>query len=233
MNNIPIIGEKRGFLIIAEGADASGKDMHVDLLRQALNKTGFSVKTFRSPGSTELGEKIREIFKSSNTPICPEAELLLMTASFAQLVKDAIKPALQEGNIVICNRFYWSTIIYQGFGKFVDKDIISANLHFVLNGLVPDLTLVLHTTDEETARRISERKTTDRFESESKEYHARIKQGFEWLMSLQEASKGAIIPIDSSGSIEDTHNEIFRCVAFKIGQLKEGTIEVDLAKKII
>jgi dTMP kinase len=230
----PILGQKKGYFIAFEGVDGAGKSHQVDLLRQALQKTGFTVNVFRSPGTTKIGEKIRSITHDVNNKNMSEAtELLLMNADRAQLVHESIKPALARGEIVICDRFLHSTIIYQGFGRQIDMTIIKALLQYTVGDVQPDLTFVMDVSPEEAAKRTSKRGTSDRFEQEDSSYQARIRQGFDWLKSMESQSKGKLISINADPSAEDVHNEIYRCVAFRIGQLREGSLEVDSGKKII
>ena len=230
----PTLGLKKGYFIAFEGQDGSGKSHQVDLLRQALQQTGFTVKVFRSPGTTKIGEIIRTIVKDpDNKNIAQQTELLLMCADRAQLVSEQVKPALDNGEVVICDRYYYSTLIYQGFGRQIDKNIVSMLAQYSVVDTLPDLTFVMNVSEEEAAKRTSKRGTTDRFEQEDKDYQTRIRQGFDWLISMEDKSNGKLITIDANCSIEDIHNEIYRCTAYRIGQLKEGQLEVDEGKKLI
>jgi dTMP kinase len=229
----PTVGLKKGYLISFEGVDGAGKTTQVDLLAKALQQLGFHVHQFRSPGSSSLGESLREIVKNPSSKICDAAELLLMNADRAQLVEEKIRPALEAGGICICDRFLYSTIIYQGFGRQTDMNIINALLQFTVGPTVPDLTFVMDISPEESAKRKANRGGTDRFEGEALAYQTRIAQGFDWLKSKEKESNGKILNIDSSGSIEDVHNEIYRCTAFRVGKLKEGQLTVDAGNKII
>ena len=222
--SIPIIGQKKGFLISFEGSDGTGKTTQVKLLTEALQTTGFKVSSFRSPGSSGVGEQIREIVKNPNSKLCAEAELLLMNADRAQLVSQKIRPALESGNICICDRFIYSTIVYQGFGRGIDMHLIKALIQYTVGDTQPDLTFVMNVSEENAAKRTSKRGTTDRFEQEKSDYQARIRQGFEWLITKESESNGKLVAINANGTIEDIHNEIYRCTAFRIGQLREGSL---------
>jgi dTMP kinase len=229
-----IIGQKKGFFIAMEGVDGSGKTHQVDLLRQALQKTGFVVNVFRSPGTTKLGEKIREIVKDpANKNLSQEAELLLMNADRSQLVTELIRPALARGEIVISDRFVQSTVIYQGFGRGIDMNLIKALIQYTVGDTQPDLTFVMDVSPEEAAKRSSKRGTTDRFEQEDKAYQDIVRQGFDWLKSMESKSNGRLISIDANPSAEDVHNEIFRCVGYRIAQMKEGQLAINFEKKLI
>jgi dTMP kinase len=228
-----IIGLKRGFLISFEGVDGSGKDCQVDLLRQALQKTGFEVSVFRCPGDTKIGELVRTIVKDpENKNICKAAELYLMNASHAQLVHEKIVPALKEGHIVICNRFIYSTVVYQYYGRQIDPAIVEAVIHFAVGDCFPNLTFMLDLSDEESAKRLAKRGTTDRFEQEDKDFQARVRAGYDWLKSLENQSQGKIIAIDAAGTPETVHTEIWRCVAAKISALNKDQLAVNFEKKI-
>ena len=228
-----ILGLKKGYFIAIEGIDASGKTSQVALLKQALQLIGFTVEDYRSPGTTGLGEKIRKIVKSNDINMASEAELCLMCADRIQLVKEKIIPALEKGHIVICDRYHLSTLVYQGNGRMLNKDIVKAFAQFSVLDTVPDLTFVMNVSEEEAAKRISKRGTTDRFEQEDKDYQARIRQGFDWLISMESKSNGKLLAIDANRPIEDIHNEIYRCTAYRIGQLKEGQLVNDTDKKIL
>ena len=229
-----IIGQKKGFFVSFEGLDGSGKSMQVDLLRQALQKTGFTVNMFRSPGSTKIGEVVRTMVKDSNNKnMSHEAELLLMCADRAQLVYEKIKPALDNGEIVLCDRFYHSTIIYQGFGREADMNMVRALSEYSVIDTLPNLTFLLDVSKEEAAKRKKSRGTSDRFEQEDIEYQARIRAGFDWLKTMEGKSKGKLIVINADSTPEEVHTEIFRHSAFNISKLKEGQLKVDAGKKII
>lgn len=229
----PAVGLKKGYLISFEGVDGAGKTTQVDLLASALQQTGFHVHQFRSPGSTSLGEQLREITKNPSSKICDNAELLLMNADRAQLVDEKIRPALEAGGVCICDRYLYSTIIYQGFGRNSNMDILNALLQFTIGPTVPDLTFVLDVTPEESDKRKANRGGSDRFEGEELAYQIRIRKGFDWLKSKEQESKGKILSIDASGSVESVHNEIYRCAAYRIAQLKEGQLQVEVPNKIV
>ena len=112
----------KGLFITFEGTEGSGKSTQISLLAERLRELGHTVRTLREPGGTPIGEEIRHTLKHSkdNDAMTPEAELLLMNASRAQLVREVIRPALAAGEIVLCDRFYDSTTAYQGYGRQLD-----------------------------------------------------------------------------------------------------------------
>src|SRR6185437_7350513 len=135
----------KGVFITFEGTEGSGKSTHVRLLAERLRAEGRIVRVLREPGGTPIGEEIRHTLKHSqrNHAMTPEAELLLMNASRAQLVREVIRPALAAGEIVLCDRFYDSTIAYQGYGRRLDPGMVRAVVAFAVGDTHPDLTLFL------------------------------------------------------------------------------------------
>lgn len=227
------VSAKKGYFIAFEGVDGCGKSYQVKLLEEALQKTGFVVQTFRSPGSTRLGETIRSITKDPTSNIAAEAELMLMCADRAQLVTECIKPALEAGQVVICDRFYHSTLIYQGWGRQIDKGMVSKLAEYSVVKTFPDLTFVLDVTPETAAARSAKRGTTDKFELLDDSFQSRIREGFNWLKNKEKESNGRLITINANLGIEDVHNEIYRCVAYRISTLTNGALELDAGKRII
>src|SRR5437667_6859651 len=134
-----------GLFISFEGTEGSGKTTQISLLTEHLRSMGYLVRTTREPGGTPIGEEIRHTLKHSaaNQPMTPEAELLLMNASRAQLVREVIRPALAGGEIVLCDRFYDSTTAYQGHGRQLDLKAVQAMIDFAVGETRPDLTLLL------------------------------------------------------------------------------------------
>ena len=124
----------RGTFITFEGLEGCGKSTQVKLLAERLTQAGQVVRVLREPGGTPIGEEIRHTLKHSahNAAMTPEAELLLMNASRAQLVREVIRPALAAGEIVVCDRFYDSTIAYQGYGREMDLARVKAIIDFAV-----------------------------------------------------------------------------------------------------
>lgn len=134
-----------GIFITFEGTEGGGKSTQIGLLAARLRSLGHTVRTMREPGGTPIGEEIRHLLKHSeaNRAMTPEAELLLMNASRAQLVREVIRPALAEGEIVLCDRFYDSTIAYQGYGRGLDLELVRSIIAAAVGETRPNLTLVL------------------------------------------------------------------------------------------
>src|SRR5436189_1507497 len=135
----------KGLFITFEGTEGCGKSTQISLLAERLRALGRSVRTLREPGGTPIGEEIRHTLKHSqdNAAMTHEAELLLMNASRAQLVREVIRPALAAGEIVLCDRFYDSTTAYQGHGRQLDLKAVQAMIEFAVGETRPNLTLLL------------------------------------------------------------------------------------------
>ncbi len=134
-----------GLFITFEGTEGGGKSTQIQLLAETLRGLGHTVRTLREPGGTPIGEEIRHLLKHSeaNRGMSSETELLLMNASRAQIVREVIQPALQAGEIVLCDRFYDSTIAYQGYGRRLDLGQVQGVVDFAVGTTHPDLTLLL------------------------------------------------------------------------------------------
>src|SRR5207247_9471464 len=144
----------KGLFISFEGTEGSGKSTQIQLLAERLRAAGRIVRVLREPGGTPIGEEVRHILKHSEQShaMTAEAELLLMNASRAQLVREVIRPALAAGDLVLCDRFYDSTTAYQGHGRRLDLAMVKAVIDFALGNTRPDLTLLLlvsHAVSEE------------------------------------------------------------------------------------
>src|ERR1041384_4488313 len=133
-----------GLFVTFEGTEGSGKSTQISLLAEHLRSLGHSVRTIREPGGTPIGEEIRHTLKHSaqNDAMTWEAELLLMNASRAQLVREVIRPALASGQIVLSDRFYDSTIAYQGYGRQLDLKMVKAVIDAAVGDTRPDVTLL-------------------------------------------------------------------------------------------
>lgn len=176
-----------GRFITFEGTEGCGKSTQIQLLADRLRSLGHRVRTLREPGGTPIGEEIRHTLKhsKSNHAMTPEAELLLMNASRAQLVREIIRPALAEGEIVLCDRFYDSTTAYQGYGRELDLNKVKSVIEFAVGETKPDLTLFLHVPPEISAERMRSRQSTlplelqrDRFEEADRKFFERVAHGY-------------------------------------------------------
>src|SRR5438094_2191675 len=140
----------KGLFITFEGTEGSGKSTHIQLLAERLRTMNRTVRVLREPGGTPIGEEIRHTLKHSqqNHAMTAEAELLLMNASRAQLVREIIRPALAAGEVVLCDRYYDSTTAYQGYGRGLDLKLVQAVIDFAVGETRPHLTLLMQAPPE-------------------------------------------------------------------------------------
>jgi dTMP kinase len=169
----------RGILITFEGPEGSGKSTHIRLLARWLKSQGNRVWVTREPGGTGLARTLRQFLLHTRTPVAPLAELLLYEADRAQHVTESILPALKQGQIVLCDRYYDSTVAYQGYGRGLDLSLIHTLNRIASTGLKPDLTILLDVPVEKGLRRASIRKKGhDRLEKAGLAFHQRVRRGF-------------------------------------------------------
>jgi dTMP kinase len=174
----------RGKFITFEGSECSGKSTQSKLLYEYLLANKYKAVFLREPGGTKVSESIRKILlDNKNKSITGPAELLLYMASRSQTVSEVIAPALQEGKIVICDRFLDSTLVYQGYGLGMDIKLIERLGRFVTDGVKPDLTILLDLPLEKALNGIHREK--DRIENRSLEYHRKVKNGYLKLARLE------------------------------------------------
>ena len=152
--------------VALEGADGCGKSTQVEELARWLRERGEQVITVREPGSTSLGERVRDILLDGKEPLCAEAEALLFLSSRAQLLEEVIEPALEAGHWVIADRFHLSTVVYQGIAGELGEVRAAQLCHVVVGDRRPGLNIVLQISAAELTRRLEERSSApDRFES--------------------------------------------------------------------
>ena len=175
----------KGLFITFEGTEGCGKSTQIKLLAEHLQAIGHRVRTLREPGGTPIGEEIRHTLKHSehNRAMTAEAELLLMNASRAQIVREVIRPSLAAGEIILCDRFYDSTTAYQGFGRELDLEKVKAVIDFAVGDTRPSLTLFLHVPQEVSEQRLRERQVTlpfvrDRIEEADRKFFERVAHGY-------------------------------------------------------
>ena len=186
-----------------EGGEGSGKSTQAKLLYQRLHKQAIPSLLTHEPGVTSLGKKVARLLKwTKDVDISPIAELLLFNTSRAQIVDEIIRPSLESGNVVICDRYADSTTAYQGYGRGLDLTVVAAVNNIATQGLVPDLTVFLDMPVEKGLARKKDEK--DRFEIESVNFHKRVREGYlkmaaaepeRWLVVDAEKSKEEIAGI--------------------------------------
>ncbi len=169
--------DKKAIFITLEGIEGSGKSSLLNFLNKFFRKKKLSVKIFRDPGSTNLGEKIRKFLLDKKSRVSVYAELFLYLAARAQLIEEKLYKALKSYDVVICDRFYDSTIAYQGYGLELGKIAETLSLKFSF-GIVPDLTIIL---DTDVKRGLSRIKNKDRIERRPLSFHLKVKEGYKKL----------------------------------------------------
>jgi dTMP kinase len=206
----------KGLFITFEGTEGSGKSTQIALLAERLRALGHRVRTLRKPGGTPIGEEIRHTLKHSrdNEAMTAEAELLLMNASRAQLVREVIRPALAAGEAVLCDRFYDSTTAYQGYGRQLDLRMVHAIIDVAVGATRPDLTLLLLVPHEVGEQRRLARQATlpfmrDRIEAADGSFFARVAEGYQ---AIADAEPERVRPFDATGTVEEIHAALWQAV---------------------
>ena len=168
----------RGTFIVFEGPDFSGKTTQAKILHDALVKEGYEVVLTREPGDSSIGPQVRSIMlDDESVNLTPMAELMLVMGERAQHIEEVIEPALEQGKIVICDRFVDSSIAYQGFGKGLNVDQCYRLAHWVTDKHDPDLTLYMNADYEQVLERAGDQRR-DKMESLGREFHEKVRQGF-------------------------------------------------------
>ena len=205
-----------GKFITFEGPEACGKSTQIKLLAEKLVAQGIRVACTREPGGTATGEAIRNILQhdAAGEPLADRAELLLFTASRAQLMDQKILPALEKGDWVLCDRFIDSTMAYQGFARGMDIETLDRINEFAIYEHKPDLTILLDLDVERSFQRLEERyadgnESHDRFEREAREFHERVRDGFHRLAE-REPERFRIVNTDRP--IEEVSADIWGAV---------------------
>jgi dTMP kinase len=202
-----------GLFITFEGGEASGKSTQVKRLERRLDRSSRQVLTVHEPGFTEIGSAIRRLLLDAKEgkSMRDETELLLFAASRAQLVSEVVKPALERGLVVISDRFYDSTTVYQGIGRGLDLTFIKLLNQFVVGACIPDRTLLLD-LDVETARvrrmrRVRPVGSEDRMEQLTKEFFEKVRRGY---LEIARKEPGRVKVIDASQTEDEVEKAIWR-----------------------
>lgn len=197
-----------------DGGDGVGKSTQVALLCQWLTQLGYSVVSCRDPGSTRLGEAVRELLlHRQDLHPSRRSEMLLYMAARAQLADEVIRPALQQGKIVVSDRYLLANVVYQGYGGGLDVESLWQVGEVATGGLMPDLTLLLDMPAQVALARIA--RTHDRMEQQGLEFHRRVREGF-----LKEAQRqpDRIVLIDADRPVELVQADIRAAVGKLLGR---------------
>jgi dTMP kinase len=209
----------RGAFITFEGSEGCGKSTQVKRLASRLESAGLRVLITREPGGTAIGEKIRDLlqFAPESFAMAPETEVLLFEASRSQLVRETIRPALEQGSIVISDRFFDSTTVYQGVARKLDPDIVATLNDFAVGADRPDLTIILDvdvaTARERMLRRVRPVAAIDRMEEEPLQFYERVCQGYR---ELARSEPDRFIVIDGAQSPEEIENQIWDSITARL-----------------
>lgn len=196
-----------GFFLVFEGIEGSGKTLQLKLLANHLKKRGVEPLVTREPGGTRLGEGIRRLLLKDGDP-SPQSELFLYLADRAQHVKEVIHPALKEGRIVLCDRYYPSTLAYQGYARGLDLDFLEEANSVATGGLKPHMVVLLDLPVEVALKRIRKR-ALDRIEQEALDFHERVREGF---LAQAQKEPGLFHIIDGTKRPEEVFREILGCI---------------------
>ena len=204
-----------GRFITFEGGEGCGKSTQIRLLATRLEAAGRSVMLTREPGGTPLAERLRGLVREESAdPPNARAETLLFLASRAQLVANVIRPALEAGTWVLCDRFADSTLAYQGYGRGLDLDLLRRLNAFATDGLVPDRTILLDVPQEVASARMRARERlthaeADRMEKAGAAFHARLSEGFR---HLADEEPERIVRLSAVGEIEEVAEAVWNSI---------------------
>ena len=195
----------KGLFIVMEGPDGSGKTTQINLLKEYLEEAGYECLITREPGGTAIGEEVRQlILNPEHKEMSPVTEMLLYAASRAQLVHEVIGPALEEGKIVISDRFVDSSIVYQGIARKLGISTVSAVNAPGIGIYRPDGIFFIDLSEAEGLRRKKEQKNLDRMEQEGIDFHHMVSEGYRKVLS----GRPEVMRIDGGRSIDTIQKKI-------------------------
>jgi len=196
-----------GIFITIEGPDGSGKTTIINMLADNLQKKGFEVMATREPGGIEIAEQIRQvILDRDNTAMDPRTEALLYAAARRQHLAEKVKPALEKGKIILCDRFVDSSLAYQGYARGLGIDEVYSINEFAIEDMMPQLTLYFDLAPELGLERINKNKgrEVNRLDLEDLEFHQKVREGY---MILADRFSDRIVKIDASRELEAVYKD--------------------------
>ena len=194
------------FFVTLEGPDGSGKSTQANLLAEELSARGYDVLLTREPGGSGIGDQVRRIlFTLDNTAMYPKTEFLLFSASRAQHVSEVIRPHLDKGGVVISDRYFHSSLAYQGFGHQLDLDTLKEITSFATGDLLPDLILLLDLPVEMGLSRRRNEGKWNRLDDYQVEFHQRVRDGY-LTMAEEDPDRWGLV--DASRPVDRIHKEV-------------------------
>lgn len=204
---------ERGRFITFEGGEGAGKTTQVGKLVEALAASGRPVLRTREPGGSPGAEKLRSLLLAGGVDWAPQAETLLHFAARADHVAKLIRPALAAESWVVCDRFYDSTMAYQGYGQGAGRPFIAEQIRLL--GIAPDLTIVLEVPEAVGLARLRQRgDDADRYERLDAAFHRRVREGFR---AIAAAEPGRCVVVDASRDIDTVHADVIQAVRSRLG----------------
>lgn len=206
-----------GYFLALEGPDGSGKSTIGNLIKEKLIQDGFKCISTREPGGTKIGEEIRNILLSNeNTEMSSRTEALLYAASRAQHVEEKIKPLKDNNNIIICDRYIFSSLAYQGFSRNLGlEDVMDIN-QFAINGCYPDRILFFDINPEEALKRKFVNREGDRLEIEGEAFHKRVFEGYKEIIKKYPEN---VTVIDANKSVEEVYLKCIEVIMEDINEI--------------
>jgi dTMP kinase len=202
--------------ITLEGSEGSGKTSHIPHLVEFLREKDYTVFSTREPGGTSIGEQIRHVIHDlKNTEMHPRAEALLYQAARAQIVEQELRPRLAAGEIVLCDRYFDSTLAYQGYGhQVIPLEELRQIIRFATGGLTPDLTILLDLEVELGLKRKTNQDEWNRLDAFTVDFHQRVRAGYHELLKL-EPSRWRVV--DASQKWEQVNQQLCATITEKLG----------------
>ena len=214
-----------GVFVTFEGGDGAGKSTQIRFLARLLEDAGREVVRLREPGGTAVGEALRAVvLDPAHEAMSDRAELLIYEAARAQIVDEVIRPALGRGAVVLCDRFYDSTVAYQGCGRGLDGAFIDAANRFACDGVVPDATVLLVAPASAVRSRMGRREGADRLGLAGDAFHSRVAVGFEQIAEADPApgEDGAVAGCTRADTFRAVLGGIARAAGGRRGAGRQG-----------
>lgn len=197
----------KGLFITFEGGDGCGKSTQLGLVKKYLEEKGLTTLTTREPGSIGLGQKLREVLLHYDGDVASRAEAFLFLADRAQHIEKIVKPAINDGIVVLCDRHTDSSVAYQGYGRGEDIEQINMLNNLATQGIKPDLTLLFDVSTEVAQTRVGNEK--DRMESAGIDFHKKVRQGY---LEIAKQELERVKVIDSNLSIEEVFAQVKKII---------------------